>query len=83
MRCVSPGVPFSRILEGSIDDAMRGRLRTAVVSLLDAFGCSMLRWGLYNADPHAGNLLLQVCVALVETAAGAQTRTKSPCREVG
>ncbi len=58
LRCA--GVPLSRILEGSIDGALRARLRTAMASLLDAFGCSMLRWGLYNADPHAGNLLLQV-----------------------
>ena len=29
--------------------------------LLDALGHMMLRGGCFHADPHAGNLLLQVC----------------------
>ena len=58
--CSAAGVPLSRILERPIDAPLRARLRTAMVSLLDALGCSMLRHGLFQADPHAGNLLLQV-----------------------
>jgi predicted unusual protein kinase regulating ubiquinone biosynthesis (AarF/ABC1/UbiB family) len=59
------GTPLSRILEAPIDAPLRARLRAAMVALLDAFGCSMLRFGLFHADPHPGNLLLQVNSALL------------------
>ena len=57
------GVPFSRILEAAVlAPAVRQRAQRAVTNLLHAFGCTMLQQGLFQADPHAGNLLLQVRV---------------------
>ena len=55
------GIPFSRILEAAVlSPALRARAQQAVLNLLRAFGCTMLQQGLFQADPHAGNLLLQV-----------------------
>ncbi|CAL8465766.1 g5302 [Coccomyxa elongata] len=54
------GVPFSRILEAAVlSPPLRERAQRAVLNMLRAFGCTMLQQGLFQADPHAGNLLLQ------------------------
>ena len=74
-------MPLSRILERPIDPPLRARLRAAMISLLDAFGCSMLRHGLFQGDPHAGNLLLQVCEGVPPhptTCAGEGQALRSP-----
>ncbi|BDA51611.1 Protein ACTIVITY OF BC1 COMPLEX KINASE 8, chloroplastic [Coccomyxa sp. Obi] len=42
-----------------LSPALRERAQRAVLNLLRAFGCTMLQQGLFQADPHAGNLLLQ------------------------
>ncbi len=57
-----PGVPFSAVL-ASGDAVARQRAREAMTPLLDALGHMMLRGGCFHADPHAGNLLLQVCAS--------------------
>lgn len=42
-----------------LSPALRERMQRAELNLLRAFGCAMLQQGLFQADPHAGNLLLQ------------------------
>lgn len=39
---------------------LRQQAQEAVVNLMEVLGCMMLQYGLFQADPHAGNLLLQV-----------------------
>jgi hypothetical protein len=55
------GVSFSRILERRASPEVMEQARAAIINLLEVFGCMMLQHGLFQADPHAGNLLLQVC----------------------
>ena len=53
------GMPFTAIL-ASGDAQAKQRARQALLPLLDAMGHMMLRGGCFHADPHAGQLLLQV-----------------------
>ena len=58
--CINAGVPFSRIQREGCSREVRERAQAAVAELMEAYGCMMLRDGLFHADPHSGNLLLQV-----------------------
>ena len=53
------GTPFSRILQGS-DAKLRAKAAAAVPQLMECMGRMIFRDGLFHADCHAGNLLLQV-----------------------
>ncbi|CAL5224036.1 g6658 [Coccomyxa viridis] len=57
------GVPVSRLLLqlqlNRLEARSRAALQAATISLIKHFGCMMLQYGLFQADPHPGNLLLQ------------------------
>lgn len=55
------GQPFSRVLQlVDKDPVMKARACRAVRLLMRAYGCMILEHGLFHADPHPGNFLLQV-----------------------
>ena len=48
------------LAHASTDMATHQVLHLALLRLFEAFGHMLLEGGLFHADPHAGNLLVQV-----------------------